>query len=77
MAEYFYAKRMREWSAQRRASGEVVAASDLDVAADHMDRLAAQHDELKASLKFLSDPARFDKTVTVYANAALAAIEKG
>ncbi len=70
---YFYADQMREWSKGHRNKGNVVAASDLDVAADHMERLARSRDDLKAALTFLSDPARYDKTVTAYAVAALAA----
>ena len=73
MNGYFYASQMRGWAVKHRADGKIVAASDLDVAADHMERLARSRDDLKAALIYLSDPARFDKTVTAYADAALAA----
>ncbi len=73
MSGYFYASQMRGWAVKHRADGEIVAASDLDVAADHMERLARSRDNLKGALVYLSDPARYDKTVTTYAAAALAA----
>ena len=78
MNGYHYAAQMRGWAVKHRAAfagiyGVVVAASDLDVAADHMERLARSRDDLKEALIYLSDPARYDKTVTAYADAALAA----
>ncbi len=76
MNGYFYASQMRGWAVKHRADGEILAASDLDVAADHMERLARSRDDLKEALIYLSDPARFDKTVTAYADAALAQDEK-
>ena len=71
MSGYHYAAQMRGWAVNHRANGEIVAASDLDVAADHMERLARSRDDLKGALIYLSDPARYDKTVTAYAVAAL------
>ncbi len=73
---YHYAAEMRGWAVYHRSKGDVVAASDLDVAAEHMERLARSRDDLKEALIYLSDPARFDKTVTAYADAALAAQEE-
>ncbi len=73
MRGYHYAAQMRGWAVKHRAGGEIVAASDLDVAADHMERLARSRDDLKAALIYLSDPARYDKTVTAIAVAALVA----
>jgi hypothetical protein len=73
MRGYHYAAQMRGWAVKHRAEGEILAASDLDVAADHMERLARSRDDLKAALVYLSDSARYDKTVTRYADAALAA----
>ncbi len=70
---YHYANQMRGWAAKRRADGEILAASDLDAAASHMERLARSRDDLMEALIYLSDPARYDKTVTAYADAALAA----
>ncbi len=76
MQGYHYAAQMRGWAVHHRTKGDIVAASDLDVAADHMERLARSRDDLKAALIYLSDPARFDRTVTAYAEAALAQDEK-
>ena len=74
---YHYANQMRGWAAKHRSAGsDIVAASDLDVAAEHMDRLARSRDGFKEALIYLSDPARYDKTVTAYADAALAADEE-
>ena len=50
MSGYFYAEQMRDWAVKHRADGDFVAASDLDVAADHMDRLAARFTRLKCVL---------------------------
>ena len=74
---YHYANQMRGWAVKHRADGgDIVAASDLDVAAEHMERLARSRDDFKEALIYLSDPARYDKTVTAYAEAALAAQEE-
>ncbi len=70
---YHYANQMRGWAAKHRADGEILAASGLDAAADHMENLARSRDDLMEALIYLSDLARYDKTVTAYAAAALAA----
>ncbi len=70
---YHYANQMRACAVKHRADGDTLAGSDLDIAASHMDRLARSRDNLKEALIYLSDPARYDKTVTAYADAALAA----
>ncbi len=58
MNGYFYAAKMRGWVVKHR---------------NDMERLARSRDDLKEALIYLSDPARYDKTVTVYADAVLAA----
>lgn len=45
----YYPKQMREWAAGHRANGNVVAASDLECAADQMDRLIDEIRLLKKS----------------------------
>ncbi len=71
MNGYYYASQMRVWAATYRAADNIIAASDLDIVADHMERLARSRDNLKEALIYLSDSARYDKTVTTYADAAL------
>ena len=41
-----YPEQMREWAKEHRAKGDIVAASDLECAADHMDKL---NDVVKAA----------------------------
>ncbi len=76
MNGYHYASQMRGWAVSYRADGNFVVASDLDTAASRMDRLARSRDNLKEALIYLSDSARYDKTVTTYADAALSADEE-
>ncbi len=51
---YYYANQMRGWAVKHRADGDILAASDLDIAADHMERLARSRDNLKGSLIYVN-----------------------
>ena len=46
-----YTQQMREWAAAHRARGDGLAATDLECAANHMDRLIEDNEKLRSGLK--------------------------